>query len=228
MLLVLELVLLSLLLGPRMHRSFLSPDAPLMRQLLSLVRYAFLLCKVGLLLGIELVVFPLCCGWLLDFCALPVLSTTWPQRLHFAAVNPFAAQVALVPLDKLWLGGWWRCGLWVRNTRRCGSCCTGWLVCFSCCTFRCSSRFCARSCVQRCCGFCAILRTLMSTPSATWWRNLFPSTRGACSSPSRSTRLSPCFSFTPRHSSSAPSFPPFCRSGSSWTTPSWTREWEWC
>mmetsp|Transcript_71728 Transcript_71728/g.191370 ORF Transcript_71728/g.191370 Transcript_71728/m.191370 type:complete len:663 (-) Transcript_71728:5-1993(-) len=93
MLLVLELVLLSLLLGPRMHRSFLSPDAPLMRQLLSLVRYAFLLCKVGLLLGIELVVFPLCCGWLLDFCALPVLSTTWPQRLHFAAVNPFAAQL---------------------------------------------------------------------------------------------------------------------------------------
>jgi hypothetical protein len=46
MVLALDLVVVSLLAGTRMHGTLLSPDSALMRHLLSLVRYAFLLSKV--------------------------------------------------------------------------------------------------------------------------------------------------------------------------------------
>lgn len=47
MVLALDLVVVSLLAGRRLHGTLLSPDSALMRYLLSLVRYAFLLSKVA-------------------------------------------------------------------------------------------------------------------------------------------------------------------------------------
>ena len=54
-----------------------------MRQVLTALRYLWILCKVGVLLMVELVAFPMGCGWWLDFCSLDVLGATYVQRIAF-------------------------------------------------------------------------------------------------------------------------------------------------
>jgi hypothetical protein len=75
--LTLKVVLLSLVLGKRQQQSLL------VRQVLTVLGYAWIMCKVSVLLLIELVAFPTGCGWWLDMCSLHVLGATAAQRMAF-------------------------------------------------------------------------------------------------------------------------------------------------
>jgi hypothetical protein len=75
--LTLKVVLLSLVLGKRQQQSLL------VRQVLTVLGYAWIMCKVSVLLLIELVAFPTGCGWWLDMCSLHVLDATGAQRMAF-------------------------------------------------------------------------------------------------------------------------------------------------
>lgn len=75
--LTLKVVLLSLVLGKRQQQSLL------VQQVLTVLGYAWILCKVSVLLLIELVAFPTGCGWWLDMCSLHVLGATGAQRMAF-------------------------------------------------------------------------------------------------------------------------------------------------
>jgi E3 ubiquitin-protein ligase MARCH6 len=52
-------------------------------------RYFLTSLKVSFLLGLELGVFPLLCGWWLDFCTFALLGATWADRLAFLEAAPF-------------------------------------------------------------------------------------------------------------------------------------------
>ena len=63
-------------------------EQPYAEQLLHALRYGGTLCKVTTLLFIELGLFPLCCGWLLDLCTLPLLDARLEERVEFWLTAP--------------------------------------------------------------------------------------------------------------------------------------------
>lgn len=89
MFLVLTGAVASLLIGG--GGQWLAPQSPLMLQMLSLIRYGVILCKVGMLLAVELVAFPIGCGWWLDMCSLHLVDAHADQRFSFLKLNFLAS-----------------------------------------------------------------------------------------------------------------------------------------
>ncbi|KAK1269194.1 hypothetical protein QJS04_geneDACA006384 [Acorus gramineus] len=74
--------------------AFIAQAIPfLLKQCLSGMRHLLTMVKVAFLLVIELGVFPLMCGWWLDFCTIRMLSTTLAQRVEFFSISPLASSM---------------------------------------------------------------------------------------------------------------------------------------
>ena len=66
----------------------LHADAALLMYLMQILRYGGTLLKVTVLLVMELGLFPLMCGWWVDFCTLPLLGATLAERFEFWSSSP--------------------------------------------------------------------------------------------------------------------------------------------
>ena len=87
---ILNLVTFSILFGDRLIS--LSPHSPLMKPLISLLKYTLILIKVVSLLAIELVAFPIGCGWWVDLCTLCLVGSSLSQRLEVLYASPATSQ----------------------------------------------------------------------------------------------------------------------------------------
>lgn len=65
----------------------------LLRQFVSAMRHLMTMIKVAFLLVIELGVFPLMCGWWLDFCTIRMFGKSISHRVDFFSVSPLASSL---------------------------------------------------------------------------------------------------------------------------------------
>nr|GEY25083.1 probable E3 ubiquitin ligase SUD1 isoform X2 [Tanacetum cinerariifolium] len=65
----------------------------LFRQFVAAMRHLMTMIKVAFLLVIELGVFPLMCGWWLDFCTIRMFGKSMGQRVEFFSVSPLASSL---------------------------------------------------------------------------------------------------------------------------------------
>ncbi|XP_074275538.1 putative E3 ubiquitin ligase SUD1 [Silene latifolia] len=65
----------------------------LSRQFFACMRHLMTMIKVAFLLVIELGVFPLMCGWWLDFCTIRMFGKSMAQRVEFFSVSPLASSL---------------------------------------------------------------------------------------------------------------------------------------
>lgn len=63
----------------------------LLRQFLAAMKHLMTMIKVAFLLVIELGVFPLMCGWWLDFCTIRLFGKSMSERVQFFSVSPLAS-----------------------------------------------------------------------------------------------------------------------------------------
>ncbi|KAI3708014.1 hypothetical protein L2E82_37008 [Cichorium intybus] len=65
----------------------------LFRQFMAAMRHLITMIKVAFLLVIELGVFPLMCGWWLDFCTIKMFGKSMSQRVDFFSASPLASSL---------------------------------------------------------------------------------------------------------------------------------------
>lgn len=65
----------------------------LFRQFVAAMRHLMTMIKVAFLLVIELGVFPLMCGWWLDFCTIRMFGKSMGQRVEFFSASPLASSL---------------------------------------------------------------------------------------------------------------------------------------
>ncbi|KAL4588703.1 hypothetical protein LXL04_001598 [Taraxacum kok-saghyz] len=73
--------------------SFLETIPSLFKQFVTAVKHLMTMIKVAFLLVVELGVFPLMCGWWLDFCTLKMFGKSISQRVDFFSVSPLASSL---------------------------------------------------------------------------------------------------------------------------------------
>lgn len=65
----------------------------LFRQFVAAMKHLMTMIKVAFLLVIELGVFPLMCGWWLDFCTIRMFGKSMTQRVEFFSASPLASSL---------------------------------------------------------------------------------------------------------------------------------------
>ncbi|KAI3789294.1 hypothetical protein L2E82_02087 [Cichorium intybus] len=73
--------------------SVLETIPSIFKQLVTAVKHLMTMIKVAFLLVVELGVFPLMCGWWLDFCTLKMFGKSIGQRVDFFSVSPLASSL---------------------------------------------------------------------------------------------------------------------------------------
>ncbi|KAL7601789.1 hypothetical protein Lser_V15G24647 [Lactuca serriola] len=73
--------------------SVLETIPSLFKQFVTAVKHLMTMIKVAFLLVVELGVFPLMCGWWLDFCTLKMFGKSIGQRVDFFSVSPLASSL---------------------------------------------------------------------------------------------------------------------------------------